>query len=602
MMPARKPKVSIADALQDSRLFAPHFRGPSWDTWRTVLKAAFGERLSTTEREVFQTVAGRAPPKHRVRELVCAAGRGAGKDSVASLIVPYIALNFDPKRAKLRPGELAYVMCLAVDRDQATIVFNYIRGLFENIPTLKAMVKGDIGSDSIELNNRVRIEVHANSYRSIRGRSVLAAVFDEVSFWRDERSQNPDTEVHGAIAPGLARVDGSMLVLISSTHRRAGLLYERWRNFYGRDDDDVLVVRGTTTQFNPTFDQRIIDAAIAKDPQRFHAEYNSEWRDDLTTFLSRDLLDAAVDAGVPVRPPTDGVIYRGFCNSSGARKDSFTMAIAHREMHNGAMRVVVDLVYERRAPFNPSEAVDEIVALLRRYKISKVEGDNYGAELTAELFRKRGVEYRTSKRDKSEIFLELLPLMRSGEVLLLDHARAIAQFAGLARRTLPGGKDKVDHETNGHDDIANAIAGAIVLASADREQKVPFTLPCVMTNSNPTGAGPSGPPPTAEQQQAAADIDRLEATRHLLTRQRDELERERRRCADDALTNADARAKLDKITADKAALDSELETTKAAIAKASPACPSQTTEQFLQWSANSFGGLYWGPIGQGPPP
>ena len=130
------------------------------------------------------------------------------------------------------------------------------------------MVKGEIGSDSIELKNRVVIEVHTNSYRSIRGRSVLAAIFDEVSFWRDERSQNPDTEVHGAIVPGLARVAGSMLIMISSTHRRAGLLYERWRNFYGRDDNDVLVVRGTTRQFNPQFDQRVIDAAIAEDPQR----------------------------------------------------------------------------------------------------------------------------------------------------------------------------------------------------------------------------------------------------------------------------------------------------------------------------------------------
>ncbi len=598
MTPARAPKVSIADALQDSRLFEPHFRGSSWNRWRATLKAAFGEQLSDVEREIFQAVAGRAPPTHRVRELVCAVGRGGGKDSVASLIAPYIALNFDPKRAKLRPGELAYILCLAVDKAQASIVFNYIAALFENVPTLKAMVKGEIGSDSIELKNRVVIEVHTNSYRSIRGRSVLAAIFDEVSFWRDERSQNPDTEVHGAIAPGLARVAGSMLIMISSTHRRAGLLYERWRNFYGRDDNDVLVVRGTTRQFNPQFDQRVIDAAIAEDPQRFHAEYNSEWRDDLTTFLSRELLEAAIDAGVPVRPPAEGVVYRAFGDSSGARKDSFTTAIAHRELHNGAMRVVVDLVYERRAPFNPSEVVAEIVALLRRYKISSITGDDYGGELVAEHFRKHGIEYHRSKRDKSEIYLEFMPLMRSGEVRLLDHARAIAQFAGLARRTLPGGKDRVDHETNGHDDIANSVAGAVVLASADREQRVPFTKPIVMTNSNPTGADPSGASPTAEQQQAAADGSRLEETRHRLTRQRDELERERKRCADDVFTNPAARAQLDELITKQAAVDAELQMTRAALAKAAADNPGQTTtELFLQSGAgNSFGGLRWGPI------
>jgi hypothetical protein len=474
-----RPLIPVVDALCNAHLFGPHFRGSSWDTWRTVLKAAFGERLSKSEREVFHTIAGRAPPQHRVKELVCAVGRGGGKDSIASFIATYIAMSFDPRAARLRAGELAFVMCLATDKDQASIAFRYVRAFFEEIPTLRRMVK-TIGNDSIELTNRVVIQVIVNSYRSIRGRSVLAAIFDEVSFWRDERSQNPDVEVHGAIAPGLARVAGSMLVMISSTHRRSGLLYERWRNFYGRADDDVLVVRGATLQFNPTFDQGTIDAAIAKDPQRFHSEYNSEWRDDLSTFLSRDLLEAAVDVGVQVRPPTEGVIYRGFCDASGARKDSFAMAIAHRELHNGGTRVVVDLVFERRAPFNPNETVDDIVALLRRYRISFVKGDDYGADLTTNLFRKRGIEYRKSERDKSEIFLELLPLMRSGEVRLLDHARAVSQFAGLARRTLPGGKDKVDHETGAHDDVANAVAGAIVLASADREQSVPFVVPGII--------------------------------------------------------------------------------------------------------------------------
>ena len=106
------------------------------------------------------------------------------------------------------------------------------------------------------------------------------------------------------------------------------------------------------------------------------------------------------------------------------------------------MRVVVDLVFEKPAPFNPSEAIEEIVALLRRYKINSVEGDNYGAELIAEHFRKHGIEYHRSKRDRSEIYLEFMPLMRAGQVRLLDHAKAIEQFAALARRTLPGGKDR----------------------------------------------------------------------------------------------------------------------------------------------------------------
>jgi hypothetical protein len=45
--------------------------------------------------------------------------------------------------------------------------------------------------------------------------------------------------------------------------------------------DDVLVVYGTTLQFNPSFDESLIEKALAEDPERYGAEYLSKWRDDL---------------------------------------------------------------------------------------------------------------------------------------------------------------------------------------------------------------------------------------------------------------------------------------------------------------------------------
>jgi hypothetical protein len=60
-------------------------------------------------------------------------------------------------------------------------------------------------------------------------------------------------------------------------------------------------VRGTTLRFNPSFNQRVIAKALADDPQLYGAEYNSEWRSDLSNFIDRDLIEAAVDRGVTVR-------------------------------------------------------------------------------------------------------------------------------------------------------------------------------------------------------------------------------------------------------------------------------------------------------------
>ena len=74
---------------------------------------------------------------------------------------------------------------------------------------------------------------------------------------------------------------------------------------------------------------------------------------------------------------------------------------------------------------------------------------------------------------------------------MLDHARAIAQFAALERRTFPSGKDRIDHPNNGHDDLANSIAGAAVLASNDRVAKVPIISPVIVGLATPAVPGQS---------------------------------------------------------------------------------------------------------------
>jgi hypothetical protein len=82
-----------------------------------------------------------------------------------------------------------------------------------------------------------------------------------------------------------------------------------------------------------------------------------------------------------------------------------------------------------------------------------------------EQFSKRNIEYIPSERVKSDIYRDVLPLLNSRRVQLLDDRRIISQFHGLERRTARGGKDSIDHGPGHHDDVANAVAGAIVLAS-----------------------------------------------------------------------------------------------------------------------------------------
>ena len=77
--------ISVSDAMASPKLFAPFFSGSSWDTWRAVIKAIYAERMNVAELEAFRSVAERDPPAKSASEVVIVAGRGAGKDSIASL-------------------------------------------------------------------------------------------------------------------------------------------------------------------------------------------------------------------------------------------------------------------------------------------------------------------------------------------------------------------------------------------------------------------------------------------------------------------------------------------------------------------------------------
>jgi hypothetical protein len=139
-----------------------------------------------------------------------------------------------------------------------------------------------------------------------------------------------------------------------------------------------------------------------------------------------------------------------------------TLAIAHAE---GDL-AVLDAVREVRPPFSPDDVVRDFIELLRTYGITTVVGDRYGGDRPASRFRVHGVGYEPSALTKSDIYREFVAPVNAGRVALLDLAVLRAQLIGLERRVARGGRDSIDHGPGGRDDVANAAAGALVLAGA----------------------------------------------------------------------------------------------------------------------------------------
>jgi hypothetical protein len=475
--------VSFAAALRNPKLLGASFTGESWRPWHAVAKLLSGEKLDEGETALVLACTGRtrlpAKPPRRAYLLI---GRRGAKTRFTSARAVHTAVARD-WRAILAPGEQACVLLLAVDKKQSAICMRYCTGLIEASPLIASEVTRTT-ADTIEFRGGSAIVVGTNDHRLVRGRTVAALIGDECCYWTsDGESASSDEEVVAAVEPAMAMVPGGGTVtLISSVYRKQGLMHRKFRELHGSDESGDICWLADSRTMNPLLPAEIVERALADDPARARSEYLSIWREDLSDFIPRDVIEAAVDRGVAERPPRDGITYCGFVDAAGGTgSDSMTCGIAHAEKDG---TLVLDVLRERAPRFVPADVVREFAAVLKSYGVGAVKGDQYSAAWCSDEFRRAGIQYFASEA-KSQVYLAALPLLLSGRARLLDSEKLRKQLAGLERRVHAGGRESVDHgpSASAHDDLANAAAGALV-AAAGRTSGAVIATPIYYSRGN----------------------------------------------------------------------------------------------------------------------
>jgi hypothetical protein len=424
--------------------------------------ALFGLKMNKDQRRIYRECTNRSEvPTEQAREAWLVCGRRSGKSFTLALIAVFLAAFRDWK-PYLGIGERGTITVIAADRKQARTIMRYCKGLLRSVPMLARTIEAE-RVESIDLTNRITIEVHTCSFRTVRGYTILAALCDEMAFWLGEDSSNPDAEVISAIRPAMATIPNALLLCASSPYARRGVLWEAYHRYFGRAGP-VLVWNAPTRTMNPTVPQSFIDDEYEKDPISAAAEFGAEFRTDIESFVSREAVEAVIDWGVQERAPLRSIAYSAFADPSGGSSDAFTLAVAHVENGVG----ILDCLREIRPPFSPEAVVEEFCDLLKRYSVTKVKGDRYAGLWPTAQFAKRGIKYEPSEDPKGILYLNLLPHINSGKVRLLGNKRLATQLIGLERRTSRAGRDSIDHAPGGHDDVANAAAGALLAATAKK--------------------------------------------------------------------------------------------------------------------------------------
>lgn len=464
--------MNIIEALSDPHLFGalPAFADlTTWRPWLVFLRALYGLEMDDADLEVFRTHTGRqAPRQGGYPEAVCITGRQSGKTQVAAIVGAYEAAQAS---AAGRRGQ--YVVLAAQDaRNAQRALLGYCREAFD-VPMLAAEVVRDT-AEALELRGGVTLAVYPCRPSALRGIRSPMAILDEAAFYVSSEGRAVDREMLRAVRPCLATTGGKLLIL-SSPYGQTGLLWDLHRQHFAREESPVLVWTASAPTMNTTLAADYVERMREDDPEAYRSEVLGEFRTGLSTFLEPEALEACVVEGVREREPwtLEAILaaglqpgqhierprYVSFTDAaSGSGKDAFTIAVAHAE----GGKAVLDVVRAWKPPFNPSGAIAEAAALLRRYGLGETTGDSYAPGFVKEAFLANGITYRPSDRDRSAIYLELLPLVNAGSVVLLDDPELLRELRGLERRRGTSGRDRVDHRPGAHDDRANAAAGALV--------------------------------------------------------------------------------------------------------------------------------------------
>src|SRR5258705_5779337 len=187
--------ISLAAAMRDPKLLGKPFEAPTFWPWHCVAKVISGEPLDEREAELFRACTGRSRlPTGAVSSLVLLVGRRGGKDRFLSAVAVHRAALAGDWSKFLSAGEQGVVILIGKDRKQAKILRRYCRALVA-MPMIKAEVHR-YTDDILEFKNEAALEVCVNDAGTVRGRSVLALLGTEVSFWNtDPDASSSDEEV-----------------------------------------------------------------------------------------------------------------------------------------------------------------------------------------------------------------------------------------------------------------------------------------------------------------------------------------------------------------------------------------------------------------------
>jgi hypothetical protein len=376
--------------------------------------------------------------------------------------------------SSMAPGQRAVALIVAPNDKLRTEVLNYAVGVVRSKPELNAMLVGVPRADDFVLRRpdgeQVAFEtgVATRGGYGARGRALTDFALDESAFFRDSSFKVNDQEIFRA---GAARVlPGGQTIVASTPWAQAGLLYELWRDNFGKPKDALVAHAPTLVLHDSEMTRDIVGRERSRDPDNARREFDAEFMTSGTTvFFEASAVDAAV-TDEPFAPVHGDTVAAG--GDFGFRSDSSALVMV--ALRGSTLHVFAgcELRPEPGVPLKPSKTV-EAFAKLMAGKCGYLMADQHYREAIAEHLEANDLSYAPAPGQPAESYVRARMLLREGRVRIHGlefRERLLQQMREVQGKPTSGGGMSIVHprwSQGGHGDLVSALVLALWQVSGD---------------------------------------------------------------------------------------------------------------------------------------
>jgi len=464
----------------------------------------FGERviLEFTEVEYLEYLYDRGRCNIRVqdgrhrRELILVLGRRSGKSALSAIFAAYelyklLRRGIPQSFYGMLPGSEIRVLCVANDKEQASIVYGDVQSHIEAVDYFKNNIanttqtyvrfrtEGDRKKNGDNAKGTITATFKSSIAKGLRGRGVICCILDEIAFFVDDGKSSAE-RVYKAIFPSLATFspkdkknkhkplgpsEGRM-ILISSPDAREGFFFRVYQMAMSKDraSEGMLVIQAPTWEVNPTLSRDYYEIENAKDPKAFMTEHGAEFSDRVRGWIEdwKDLSDCIVPElrpavrGYPRDPHFGGVDF-------GLSNDGTSIALT--SLSGGRIQLAYHEVWYPKKSWRESNPhlevplvpyamglqdvqrldIDEIagwfLALSKRFYIHKGVFDQWAGPVFEQVLHKHGLRQFEMRNffasDSSQMYQTFKMAMFNRQLAIYDWPLPVGAIEGSGARHSP---------------------------------------------------------------------------------------------------------------------------------------------------------------------